>query len=252
MELPATRALVLTLDDNGILTVALNDPPDNRLKRAMFEDLATCLKIMAADPVRAVVIKGVGRNFSKGADPEELRGADVAQQSALLHYGNEIFQALSQLTKPVVAAIDGACFGGGLELALSCHLRVASERARLGLPELNLGLVPGLGGIQRLTRIVGEAAALEMVLLGDLIPASKALELRLVNRVFPRKEFEERTILWVRTILSVPHRAIQEALKLFVQARGQKERQLMALASEAFLRLLPETSLASTSPLGTL
>ncbi len=241
MELPSTRTLALSIND-GILTVGLNDPPDNRLKLAVFQELATCLTVMKSDEVRAVVIRGMGRNFSKGADPKELRTTNLSQQAALLRSGNDIFEALSQLTKPVVAAIDGACFGGGLELALACHLRVASERARLGLPELNLGLLPGLGGIQRLTRVVGEAVAMEMVLLGDLISASKALELRLVNRVFPRKEFEERTALWVRTILSVPQRAIQEALKLFMAARDKKEYDLITLASEAFLELLPESS----------
>ncbi len=241
MELPTTRILALSLND-GILTVGLNNPPDNRLTHVTFQELASCLTVMASDEVRAVVIKGMGRNFSKGADPEELRTTNVSQQAALLRSGNDIFEALSRLTKPVVAAIDGACFGGGLELALACHLRVASERARMGLPELSLGLLPGLGGIQRLTRVVGEAAAMEMVLLGDLISASKALELRLVNRVFPRKEFEERTTLWVRTILSVPQRAIQEALKVFISAREKKEYELITLASEAFLKLLPEAS----------
>lgn len=241
MKMPSTGSLALSLDE-GIFTVCLNDPPDNRLRRSMFQELERCLEVMESEGVRAVVIKGSGRNFSKGADPQELRDVDVSDQEGVLRYGNEIFHALSRLKKPVVAAIDGACFGGGLELALSCHLRIASDRARLGLPELNLGLVPGLGGIQRLTRIVGEAVAMEMVLLGDLIPAARALDLRLVHRVFPRKEFEERTACWIRTILSVPQRAIQEALTLFVSARDTKETELIGQAAEAFLRLFSKAS----------
>ena len=241
MRLPETQWVQLSLQE-GILTVTVADPPHNRLSSRVLKDFALCVPAMESDAVRAVVIKGKGRNFSKGADPEELRRMDAQGHGGLLEFCNELLWRLSRLHKPVVAAIDGACFGGGLELALACHLRVASDRAMLGLPELNLGLIPGLGGIQRLARVIGETKALEMVLLGDLIPAAKAAEWHLVNRVFPRKEFEERTTLWVKTILSVPQPAIQEALALFAAARSPREKSLVDDAAHAFLRLLPKAS----------
>jgi len=238
MTFPDTEQVRLSLHD-GILTVLLANPPHNRLNARVLKDLALCVPAIASESVRAVMIKGQGRNFSKGADPDELARMEPDAHAAVLEACNALLWEISQLHKPVVAAIDGACFGGGLELALACHFRVASDRAILGLPELNLGLIPGLGGIQRLTRVIGETKALEMVLLGDLIPAAKAAEVHLVNRVFPRKEFEERTFWWIKTILSVPQRSIQEALALFAAARSQSEKTLVGQAAQAFLRLLP-------------
>lgn len=241
MRLPETQWVLLDLQE-GILTVTVADPPHNHLSTRVLKDLALCVPLMESDAVRAVVVKGKGRNFSKGADPEELGRMEPHEHAGVLQFCNDVLWKLSRLRKPVVAAIDGACFGGGLELALACHLRVASDRAILGLPELNLGLIPGLGGIQRLTRVIGETKALEMVLLGDLIPAAKAAELHLVNRVFPRKDFEERSRLWVKTILSVPQQSIQEALTLFTSARSPREKTLVDDAAQAFLRLLPRGS----------
>ena len=141
------------------------------------------------------------------------------------------------MTKPVIAAVNGPCFGAGLELALACHIRLCSEKARLGLPELSIGVIPGLGGVERLIRVIGEAKAIEMILLGDIISAPRALELNLVNRVFPKKDFFPRVLLFVRTLLATSKEAIEEVLRLFALSRPAREEKNILDAAEAFVRL---------------
>jgi enoyl-CoA hydratase/carnithine racemase len=136
-----------------------------------------------------------------------------------------------------VAAVNGACLGGGLELALACHIRVCSEKARLGLPELSVGLVPGLGGIPRLVRVVGEAKALEMMLLGDIVSADDALRMHLVSRVFPRNGFRDRVLAFVRTILATRQEGLRELLALVPEMRGRPEAEAIRLAGEGFARV---------------
>jgi enoyl-CoA hydratase/carnithine racemase len=164
-------------------------------------ELDLCRDAMLSEKVDAIIITGKGKVFSKGADLSEIDSSSHAITIKTLAFGNEIYTFISKLTKPVIAAINGPCLGGGLELALACHLRVCSEKARIGLPELTAGVIPGLGGTERLVRIVGEGKALEMILLGDMISASRAFELNLVSRVFPKKDFFQKVLLFVNTIL---------------------------------------------------
>jgi len=241
MHLPETKQILLSLE-NGILVLEINDPPNNHLSFRVLKDISESLEVIRSSSVRAVLIKGNGRNFSKGANLEEVGQLSKELHADLLHSANRMFLELSRMTKPVIAAIQGACFGGGLELALSCHLRFAADNSFLGLPELGLGLLPGLGGVHRLMRVVGEAKALEMILLGDLVSAEKALEMGLVNRVFPRKTLMERVSLFIKTILSVPQAAIEETLSLIVASRPQREPVWIDQASEGFLRLLSSSS----------
>ncbi len=242
MYLPETRRIRLSFE-NGILLLEINDPPNNHLSLQVLQDISECLDGIRSPNVRAVLIKGKGRNFSKGANPEELGLLSKELHADLLDSANRIFLEISRMTKPVIAAIEGACFGGGLELALTCHLRFAADNAFLGLPELGLGLLPGLGGIHRLIRVIGEAKALEMILLGDLVSAEKALEMGLVHRVFPRKTLMERVNLLIRTILSVPQQAIEETLSLIIASRSQQEPVWIDQASEGFLRLLSSSTI---------
>jgi enoyl-CoA hydratase/carnithine racemase len=134
-----------------------------------------------------------------------------------------------------------------LELALACHIRLCSEKARLGLPELSIGVIPGLGGIQRLIRVVGEAKALEMILLGDMIPATRALELNLVSRVFPKKDFFPRVLIFVRTLITARRQAIEEALRLVALSRADQEEENVLTAAESFTRLLAKNLAESES-----
>ncbi len=157
----------------------------NALTTSMLEELTSRAHALRVDPeVRALVITGQGtRAFCAGADLKERRTMSDAQVRAFLDAAGRAFLALDQLDRPVIAALNGAALGGGLELALACDLRVAAPGALLGLPEVALGIIPGAGGTQRLPRVVGLARATQMILTGEKIPAEEALRIGLVNRV---------------------------------------------------------------------
>jgi enoyl-CoA hydratase/carnithine racemase len=147
-------------------------------------------ELMAADDVKAVVITGGGTNaFVAGADipeiKEQLESADEAGASEFIERGHRTFLKIETASKPIIAAINGFCLGGGLELSMACHMRICSDRARLGQPEINLGIIPGWGGTQRLPRLVGKGKAIEMILTGDMITAQEAYRIGLVNKVVP-------------------------------------------------------------------
>lgn len=229
-----------------ILVVTIRNPPHNYLSSGFFHELFDCRERFESTDVDAVVITGDGAVFSKGVDLEELKSNAGRLDAEAVLYGNEIYTFISKLRKPVVAAINGACFGGGLELALACHIRVCSDRARFGLPELAAGVIPGLGGITRLARVVGEAKALEMILLSDLVPAARAMEIHLVSRVFPRKDFVEKAILFTRTILTARNECIREVLDLIAQSRTLDEGEAIRRAAASFAQLV--ASMAPTRP----
>jgi enoyl-CoA hydratase/carnithine racemase len=172
---------------DGVAVVTLARPPVNALDRAVMQDLRAALERIAADPAaRAVVIaSGVPGTFSAGADIRELVGLDAVGCAAFVALGHDVFDRIAALPRPVVAAINGVCLGGGLELALACDLRVAAVSAQLGQPEINLGVVSGWGGTQRLPRLLGKGRGLEMLLLGEPVTADRALAIGLVNRVVP-------------------------------------------------------------------
>ena len=161
---------------------ALNAETIGELDRAFRE-------IAEDDAVGGVIITGEGeKSFVAGADIAELAKMGPVDGIGVSRKGQEAFRRLERMGKPVVAAVNGFALGGGMELALACHLRVASEKARFGLPEVKLGIIPGYGGTVRLPRIVGRGRALEMILSGEMIGADRALDMGLVNRVVPAGE----------------------------------------------------------------
>lgn len=177
---------------DGIAVVTVNRPDKlNALNRKTLEELNRAVdKVEADDGIRVLVVTGAGeKSFVAGADIREINtlGASSGKEFAL--FGQEIFRRIECLGKPAIAAVNGYALGGGCELAMACHLRVASENAKFGQPEINLGIIPGYGGTQRLTRLVGRAKALELILTGDQIKADHALQLGLVNAVFEAKGF---------------------------------------------------------------
>lgn len=170
-----------------VARITIHNPPANALNRTVLRELEESLILVEEnDYVRVVLLTGSGRFFCAGADIHELThlnsmhaGADFSVR------GQALFNRFERSDKPVVAAINGACVGGGLELALACHIRIAAAGATLGLPEINLGLIPGFGGTQRLPRIVGPSCAAEMILTGESVTAEDAMRLGLVSRVVP-------------------------------------------------------------------
>jgi len=237
MERAESKYLEISTEGR-ILIITISNPPHNYFHPGFFGELHYCHELMLSPDIDAIIFTGKGNVFSKGTDLSAIRSSSRGLDLNTVLYGNEIFTSISRLTKPVIAAINGACMGGGLELALSCHIRVCSEKARLGLPEVSIGIVPGLGGIQRMIRVVGESKALEMILLGDIISAQRALELNLVSRVFPQKEFLPNSLFFVKTLLSTRKEAIEEVLKLVTLSRTEGEDKNILGAAESFIRLI--------------
>src|SRR5919201_6641326 len=176
--------LILHIQDR-VSTVTLNNPPMNVLNSGVVTEMDRVFGELEADErVRVVILTASGRYFSPGADIRELAQVNTARQGTELSArGQAMLNRIERLDKPVIAAINGACFGGGLELAMACHIRVAASGIQLGLPEVKLGIMPGFGGTQRLPRIIGPSKAAELILTGESVTAEEALELGLVNRV---------------------------------------------------------------------
>lgn len=172
--------------EERVLWIVLNRPHRlNALNDVLMQELADALDTADRDPsIRCIVITGEGdRAFSAGADVTAFPKATPVTAEEFSRLGQSVFSKIEQLSKPVIAAINGFALGGGLELALACDFRIAAEHAELGSPEINLGLIPGWGGTQRLVRVVGLAKAKELVMLGNRIRADEALKIGLVNKV---------------------------------------------------------------------
>jgi enoyl-CoA hydratase len=180
-----TTILVRVEHPYAILTI--NRPPMNPLNSLFFEELPAAAGELAADPeIRVLIITGAGEKaFAAGADVHAMNGLDEAAMYAMGRATVRAMQALNGLSVPVIAAVNGFALGGGLELALACDLRIAGDTARFGLPEINLGIIPGGGGTQRLPRLIGIGPALELMMTGDMINAARAAEIGLVHRVVP-------------------------------------------------------------------
>ena len=183
------RLVTVSITDR-IATVTLDHKPSNLLSVSVLTELDHVLsKLEAATGVRVVIVTAKGRFFCPGADVNEISQLKHARQGAdFSSRGQALLNRIERFDKPVIAALNGACLGGGLELAMACHMRVAAAGIKLGLPELKLGIIPGFGGTQRLPRIIGPSKASELILTGEPITAEEALAVGLVNRVVPADE----------------------------------------------------------------
>ncbi len=182
---------LLISDADGIRTITINRPEKlNALNRKTLTELAAAMQAAADDDsVRVIVMTGAGdKAFVAGADIGEIREQSAIQARRFAAYGQQLMSSIQHLEKPVIAAINGFALGGGMELALACHLRIAADSARLGLPEIKLGIMPGFGGTQRLLRLVGTTRALEITLTGEPISAARAAKLGIVNSVVSTDE----------------------------------------------------------------
>ena len=211
---------LLIADDAGVRTITLNRPEKlNALNRATIDALHAAFDAAKRDEtVRVVVLAGAGgKAFVAGADIGELAALSPAQALEFSRHGQALMTKIERLGKPVVASLGGFALGGGMELAMACHVRIASENAKLGQPEINLGVMPGFGGTQRLLRLAGRSAAIELCLVGAPIAAQRAHELGAVTRVVPHAELEAETTKLARQLAaSAPHalRGILDAIVL--------------------------------------
>ncbi|HMK24761.1 MAG TPA: enoyl-CoA hydratase-related protein [Chitinophagaceae bacterium] len=182
---------LLTSLDNGIFIITINRPDKlNALNKMVMDELNTVMDEVYNNPeIRSVIITGTGsKSFVAGADISEFVGLSKEQGMVLAKKGQDTFFKIENSPKPVVAAINGFALGGGCELAISCHFRIASQNAKFGQPEVNLGLTPGYGGTQRLTQLIGKGRSIEMLISANMIDANIALQYGLVNYVVPQEE----------------------------------------------------------------
>ena len=200
-----TYSTLLYEKADGIAKVTLNRPDKlNALNSTVYKELYNVFESIENDPeVRVVILTGSGeRAFAAGSDVAEMQNMgslDVQKFMATIRKASDYIYAL---TKPTIAAIHGYALGGGCELAMCCDMRIASEKAKFGQPEINLGLIPGAGGTQRLSRLIGAAKAKEMIYLGDQIDAATALNLGLINKVVPVEKLQEEAMEWAKKLAS--------------------------------------------------
>jgi len=207
----------LLLERHGAITTLVVNRPEvlNALNRETLVEIEAASLAFASDPEQgALIVTGAGeKSFISGADIQELAPLDPRGAEEISRLGQRVVGSLERASKPVIAAINGYAFGGGCELALACHMRIASENAVMGLPEVGLGIIPGYGGTQRLPRLVGTGRALELILSGRRVKADEAERIGLVNRVVPlaalREEAEKLGPLAVAAALEAVHRGMQ-------------------------------------------
>jgi enoyl-CoA hydratase len=233
-----TRLLIDRAD--AVATVTLNRPEVlHALDAAMFDELDRAFVSLAIDnSVRVILLTGAGeRAFAAGADIRELTHTDAASGQTLSARGQAVFARIAGCGKPVIAAVNGVALGGGCELALACTLRLASDRARLGLPELKLGLIPGYGATQRLPRLIGRSAALRLMLTGAVIDAPEALRLSLVDEVVPAAELMPRARALAASIAVMAPLAVSALLQTVARGAELPLEDALRVESESFGKL---------------
>lgn len=196
---------LLVATQDGVAVVTVNRPDKlNALNRKTVEELEAAFAALAQDPgVRGVILTGTGdKAFVAGADIGELATQSPVEGQQMSIRGQKVLDRIEGLSKPVVAAVNGFALGGGCELAMACHVRVASENAKLGTPEVKLGIMCGYAGTQRLPRLVGKGRALEILLTGEMVDAQEALRIGLVNRVVPRDALLRESEALLRKMLA--------------------------------------------------
>ncbi len=204
----------------GIHTISIKRPSKlNALNRQTLQELyVAIIDASGDDKVRVIVLTGAGdKAFVAGADIAEIREQSANEARTFSEFGQNLMSMIQSLDKPVIAAINGFALGGGMELALACHLRIASDNARLGLPEIKLGIMPGFGGTQRLVRLVGSTRALAMTLTGNPIKASEALDMGLVNQVVPQDQLEAAVKAFAEPLVKAAPEAVRGILQATLQ-----------------------------------
>lgn len=222
---------------NNIAFITINRPDKlNALNNSTLGELKYCFSnIKNDDEINVVIVTGAGEKaFVAGADISELNKLNAVSGQIFSESGQEVFNLIEKLGKPVIAAVNGFALGGGCELALACHIRIASEQAKFGQPEVNLGILPGYAGTQRLTRLINSGRAAQMILSGDLIDCHEALRIGLVNNVFPGEELILKATEMAEKISSKGQIAVRMALKAIVACDDISEIEGQNLESAMF------------------
>jgi len=207
---------ILTNIEKGILTITVNRPDKlNALNYQTIQDIGKAVSDAEKDSkVRGIIITGSGEKaFVAGADISEFSSYTIEQGKKLSADGHKVFDSIENCSKPVVAAVNGFALGGGCELAMSCHIRIASTNAKFGQPEVKLGLIPGYAGTQRLVQLIGKGKAVELLMTADMISAEEALQYRLVNYVTTQEQLTEKCREILNKIIAQSPKAIQSIIR---------------------------------------
>lgn len=200
-----TFETILFSAENGIATITINRPDKlNALNHQVFSDLKSAFGVIESDDsIKGVIVTGTGQKaFVAGADITEINKLNAITAKTFSERGQSIFNQIENCTKPVIAAVNGFALGGGCELAMACHIRISAENAKYGQPEVNLGVIPGYGGTQRLVRLIGKGRAMELILTADIIDANEAYRIGLVNKIVPADQLLDFSKTYLSKILS--------------------------------------------------
>jgi enoyl-CoA hydratase/carnithine racemase len=227
--------------EDRIATLTIDHPPANAFNKQVIKELSSAFdEVTANDGVKAIIITGAGQFFIAGADINEIYDVkDKPEEAeAFIRKGQELFLKIENSNKPVIAAMNGRfALGGGNELAMACHIRIAEDGLRLGQPEINLGIIPGWGGTQRLPRIVGKGKALEMILTGDHITAQEAYRIGLVNKVVPTGRVLKEATGLAKRIISMSALPIAAIIRAVNQGLEQSLEEGLETESQQFVAL---------------
>lgn len=221
---------------NMIATITIDRPKANALSQGLLKELSAVLDdIEPNDEIRVVLIHGEGRFFSAGADIKEFTTLDSNEGfSNLSTFGQDLFERMETFPKPIIAAIHGAALGGGLELAMACHIRLVTETAKLGLPELSLGIIPGFAGTQRLPRYVGTSMAAEMMFTSEPITGVEAVQYGLANHAYPENELLENAMNLAKKIAQKSPLTLKAAIELLNYSKSKEYYQGVKKEAELF------------------
>jgi len=221
-----TMKNILTTNEQGILTITINRPDKlNALNKETIQEIGQVMNSAGKDSsIRGVIITGSGaKAFIAGADIAEFSAYSKEEGMKLSADGHDVFNAVERFHKPVIAAVNGFALGGGCELAMSCHIRIASDNARFGQPEVKLGVIPGYGGTQRLVQLIGKGKALELLMTGDMIGATEALQYGLVNYVTTQEQLIEKCKEVMNKILAQSPQAIAGVIRSVLAGLDEKQ-----------------------------
>lgn len=218
---------ILTEAKNGLLKITINRPEKlNALNEVVLSELKIIVESLKQDAsIKGAIITGAGeKSFVAGADIGGFLQVDKNQGASLAAHGQSIFSMIENSGKPIMAAVNGFALGGGCELAMACHFRYASAQAKFGQPEINLGIIPGYGGTQRLTRLIGKGRAMEWMMRGDMMDAQEAYRIGLINKVIAHDQLMEEAEATMQLIITKPQPALEALIKATNAAEdGTKE-----------------------------
>ena len=222
-----------------IATLTVNRPDKlNALNDATIEELGRAIdEVRSRDDIGGLIVTGAGRAFIAGADISELASKSAAEARALSEKGQKIFRKFETSPKPVIAAVNGFALGGGCELALACHIRIASDKAKFGQPEVKLGTLPGYGGTQRLPRLIGKGRAIQLTLTAEMVDATEAHRLGLANKVVPGDELIGAATEMMKQILANGPRAIASSIEAIDKGLDMPIDEGLALETDYFGQL---------------